>query len=303
LTTGRDGEEFDLLEKTSKPKVALPAGTFFSCLASEIQKHSPFLTVLEKTGYKASGHSIWLVKAESDLEVEIVGPPTVNDQIKLAEKMLQYGAEYVIIDGSLDRKAISTSDKIDSIIVVGGAAFGDISAIKKEFSRFQFLSQILQLQDKKLLDELAKYDKLAIVYQEQGSTDTTLMSLPSNTLLGYEKELASHLKNWKDNITYIYIPTSLSEKSYLQIKAYFPELETTPLIIRHPFNLYLEESTVKLLHERGKLFAINELSLSGFVVNSYDPKGSHLVSDDLRSDIRGAFKLPVIDVYEVQSIN
>ncbi|MFA5499396.1 MAG: hypothetical protein WC327_07625 [Candidatus Cloacimonadia bacterium] len=299
LTTGRDGEEVDLVENTPKPKVKLYPNTLFCCRTREIDKHSPFLTIVEKLPYKASGETLWLVKTDSTVEVEITGPPTVSTQIEIAKRMAEYGVDLVLIDGSIDRKAVSTSSMVGSLVVVGGPSFGNLTEIEREFKRIYNLSKIPVIDESVSTFQINDLANIALL-----SRDTEKRyEFEFRTLLGHEKQLAKQLNELDFEDSMLYIPTSIMERSLLTLRSNTTNFDNLPLLTKHPFNLYLSDASLSKLLNQKKLFALNSFNVSAFAVNSFDPQGNHLDSEILREQLRRTLSVPVIDVFEAQLPN
>ncbi|MEA1973399.1 MAG: hypothetical protein U9N34_08925, partial [Candidatus Cloacimonadota bacterium] len=229
FTTGRDGEELDLVENTEKPKVALPQNCFYTTFDYEVKKQSLFVEIISKLPFKSSGKNLWLVRTNSDIQAEVVGPQTKIEQMKLAKMMQNMGAKDIFIDGSLNRKTIVAFDSIDETIVVGGASFGSIKEIKNEFARLTILSRI------KRNDNFNQSDR--IVYSLSDKViDTGLSSLFGNT-----KEIFQILKL---DIDWIYFPGALTDRIYNKLES---GLTNKTIILQHPINIYLNYKNFKKL--------------------------------------------------------
>jgi hypothetical protein len=289
ITTGRDGEDVDLVTNEAKPKVFLPGDTIFSTFAEEIEKHSAQLEVMEKLPYKAGGRNLWLARTAQPLQVEIVGPASANAQVALAKYILSLGAKQVFIDGSMDRKAISLQEHIDSLILVVSPAMGREKDILKEVSRLYTLSKI-PLSKKKWKSEYISFR----------SNDGKWRPTIYQSLLGQEKEIIQSMDNHTD-LNGLYLPCTLTDKGFPIFKSFLQHFEGE-LLIRHPYLLQLSAQNLNWLIMNGKIRTINPFSLKAIAVNSYAPNEKHIASDTLRSEIRNQIgKLPVIDVKEIIS--
>ncbi len=312
ITTGRDGEDFDVIEKIRKPKVSIPASAIFTARASAIRKKGGFVHLLEKLPFKAGGKNIWLVKTDFAFEGEITGPPSVLEQIEAAKIMLNYGAEHVFIDGSLDRKAISSAREVDSLIVTGSPVYGSLESLKNGFKRLADLTKIKCFEDEFFPEtggQLLQDEQIKLVSKAgTGRQEAELLSLPYKTLLGHEKEIAETLKSFsrkngmpdreKESL-FLYVPTSLTERSFTLLKGVLQELSHLKIVIKHPFYLQLEEQSAARLIRENALLTLRKMEIAGFVVNSYAVNGNHLDCEQFRETIRQEFTLPVVDVREI----
>jgi len=323
ITTGRDGEDLDILEKVRKPRVSIPVGTIFTVRACELQRLSGFLEVLEKLPFKAGGENIWLVRTDTTLEVEIVGPPSVVEQIETARRILSHGAEHVFIDGSLDRKAIGSSPLVDSLIITGSPVIGALPVLKKGYKNLYDLTGIeeatgLLTADK--LEGLRSEDHIRILFnplkksirdrkQEDKIGDELVgellvkspewVRLPFKTLLGHEKELLNLLKSKGRRPFLIYVPGSLTERSFQLLKGTIQELPGLKIIVKHPFHIQVTEQSLHWLKQKNLLLTLKRMEIAGLIVNSFAVNGNHIDCEQFRRSIREEFHLPVVDVMEV----
>ncbi len=283
ITTGRDGEDFDLVGGNKKPKVYIPANTFFSTFAHIAQSNSPFIKIIRKLPFQTGGKTLWLVKSLVALNTEIVGPSSVNDQIELSEIILAEGAEQILIDGSLDRKSILLSPKIKNFFLVVSPEVGSKSVIFNELSRVVELSKI------PLQKNFNDKSNITIQY------DNHIEELDFASLYGNEKKLLNKIINQK-NINKIYIPGAITDKSWKIIKATFLNFNFD-LILKNAFNIHLNFHNFENMKKNIKLYTQHPIKLLGIVVNSFAVNGEHIDCDDLRNSIR--FKFPDVKVFDI----
>ena len=303
ITTGRDGEDFDVLERIKKPKVNIPSAAIFTVRASEISKKSGFLEVLEKLPYKAGGQNIWLVRTDNGLESEIIGPPSVFEQIETARKILTYGADHIFIDGSLDRKAIGSAPDVDSLIVSGSPTYGNLARLKRGFKRLHDLTKIREfgeLYSPQLKQLMLQDENIKLYFLTRDSSELVKeLTLPFKTLLGHEKEIVNILRGTGRDPILLYIPASITEKTLLLLKSMIQETGNLRIVIKHPFHLQLDDQSNRWLRHKNILLTLKKIDIAGFVINSYAVNGNHLDCEQFRNAIRDDFPLPVVDVMEI----
>ncbi len=287
ITTGRDGEDVDLVTNESKPKIHLPANVFFSTFAEEIERHSPHLEVMEKLLYRAGGRNLWLARTTQALQVEIVGPATAESQVELANHILSLGAKQVFIDGSFDRKAISLQEQIDALILVISPAMGKEKEILSEINRLYSLSEIRMAH--------SKWKSPYICYRtEKGKWKQT----EYKSLLSQEKEILQSLSDIEGLHT-LYIPCTISDRGFPILKSFLQHFDGV-LMIRHPNLLHISHANLDWILENTNIQTIHPFRLKAIAVNSYAFNNHHVHSDKLRSTIRNCVKkLPIIDVKEI----
>ncbi len=284
ITTGRDGEETDLVYGTPKPKVFIPPNSLYTVRKQILKDHPNGIEIIDKLPYKAGGDDIWLIKNQFPIATEIVGPPSAVEQIKCASLLLAKGADSVIIDGSLDRKAIASSSAVSSLIIVASPAFGKIAEIIEELGKMLDLSSLKQFTplSKNKLPSFA--NKVMLLNQKDY---TLIREYPFSTILGREKEVHSDTK------AILYLPGSLTEKS-LQL---LPVSANFNLLVKHPLNIQVSSSVLSKI--KPYLTTLNRFTISAIAVNSYSVKGNHLDCEKFRMIIRDISKIPVIDITEI----
>lgn len=101
-STGRDGETTDLVTQTEKPKVYLYTGTLVSVPTKLYEMADAGLEILEMTNYRTPLGSLLLCKVVESGNVQIAGPINTKEHKELYEKMMDLGAELILIDGAID---------------------------------------------------------------------------------------------------------------------------------------------------------------------------------------------------------
>ncbi len=286
LTTGRDGEEIDLVYGNPKPAVRLPASTIFSSTSGAIDKLGSAVDVLQKLPFQAGTKKLWLLKALRDLETEIVGPANALAQVQTAELMQTLGAEIVLIDGSLDRKSIALNDKVKGIFLVVGSSFGDIDKISFELARLVQLSHIPEYTN----NHTSLNEDSVSFCQENRWQDMKI-----NSLLGNEQEVMNILAHEKPDK--LYIPGAISDTVLNGIKPALKDIRD--IITRHSLQLHLNKTNLEYLVSSHNMYTLKPFRIVAIIVNSWSVKGNHLDSKILRDRIRQQVNsVPVIDICE-----
>lgn len=290
MSTGRDGEEEDVLYKTPKPRVHLNKGSIFCANALCMDAHGSAVTMLKKTAWQSGGKSLWIAKAEADLMTEIGGPQSVSAQVACANELLSQGADKVLIDGSLDRKSIALSDSLDAIILAIGASFGNLSSIQAELMRLLTLSSIPVMQDisasirKRLLGSETVHVKHNGNWQ-----DTQLKSL-----IGAEKQLVSLLHDTASP-SHIYIPSAYTASINTRIAKHLK----LKIVFRHPECLKLPSQDLDTFIKAHHPQCLIPFNIKAITLNSHAVGASPLDADELRYNLRKHFPdLELIDTME-----
>jgi hypothetical protein len=116
---GRDGEAFDALDASPKPRFFLRAGALVATAAALVPR-SGALEILDVTRERSALGAIVLARVRAPGFVELAGPPSAAALRRIARRLAER-ARLVLIDGAVDRIA-ALRDGGDAIVVAAGAA-------------------------------------------------------------------------------------------------------------------------------------------------------------------------------------
>jgi hypothetical protein len=123
---GRDGEARDVIDaRISKPRIVLPAGSIVASTDELVRASGLAHELLERTGVRTPLGEVAIVRLTERGAVEVAGPSTAADLRTVSDAMLSYGAERVLIDGSIDRRAASSPAVADGLVIATGAVLGE----------------------------------------------------------------------------------------------------------------------------------------------------------------------------------
>ncbi len=283
-TTGHDGEDFDLLTGLKKPKVFIPPNTLFSTNQEVISKISPFVDIIEKTKYRVIGFPLFILQSKTELETEIIGPSSVEQQMNLANDFIRLGATKVLIDGSLDRKSIVLSPEINSLVIVASPVFGTMKELINE------LTYIYEKTSIEVNHDYQEYSDVVLYKLNNREVKTGIHSL-----INHEKELIEILNIKPESI---FIPSSLTDKVYQKLKNSFFSFKGK-VVFRNSFQIMIKYEDFKVLKSRTHLYSIVKIPLTTFVINSYSANNNHLDSEILRRTLREYFSnIDLLDIQE-----
>ncbi len=128
---GRDGEEHDVIDaRIDKPRVELAAGDLVATTDALLQASGLAHDVLEETTARTPLGRVVLARLGAGGAVEVAGPSAASQVREVADAMLEQGAERVLIDGAIDRRAASSPSVAEGLVLATGAVLGeDIEAV------------------------------------------------------------------------------------------------------------------------------------------------------------------------------
>ncbi len=279
FSTGIDGEETDTVFKTPKPRVKLPGGSLFVCDTRILNLHKGDIAVIIKL--PNAGRPLWIARALTALETEITGPASQKAQTDLIFKLKRLGAQKVIVDGSLDRKAIAHSPLVEAMILAVGASFGSMNEILDELQRIQLLSRIQLFKTTLNLKTPGSGDQETILIKTGKSWIDT--ALP--TVIGNEASLKKLLS---EDARRLMIPGALSSRSYKLLKSCLAKLDLG-IIVQHPDRLKLELKELQELLALTPVRSRQSFCVKGLALNSWAAGAKPQDADVFRNEIRKRF--------------
>jgi hypothetical protein len=130
-SVGRDGEERDVIDaRIEKPPVRLAAGSIVATTDGLLRASGLPHELLRDTGVRTPLGRVLIARLRGAGAVEVAGPSSSADVRAAADAMLSHGAEQVLIDGAVDRRAASSPEVSDGLVMSTGAVLdGDIAEV------------------------------------------------------------------------------------------------------------------------------------------------------------------------------
>ncbi|TMK97639.1 MAG: hypothetical protein E6G34_08005 [Actinobacteria bacterium] len=122
---GRDGEEHDVIDaRIQKPRIHLREGTLLATTAGLLRASGLSHERLRQTGVRTPLGEVVVARLAEAGIVEVAGPSGAIDVRAVSEAMEELGAERVLIDGAIDRRAASSPEVADGLVMATGAVLG-----------------------------------------------------------------------------------------------------------------------------------------------------------------------------------
>lgn len=125
MSVGVDGETFDAIGGHAKPPVSVARDTLICTSDSSLRQCETSYEVISTTGIRSTLGEVLVVRATRAGEVILSGVRHRKDVKALTQRLIELGAERVVIDGAFDRVAAASPEAADAIIGVVGLEIGD----------------------------------------------------------------------------------------------------------------------------------------------------------------------------------
>jgi hypothetical protein len=124
-SAGRDGEEFDAITGEPKPRFRVHRGQILASAATTFAAASCPVVELATLPYPTRFGPIQLRRAEGEGELEIIGPSTASQLARTAAALEAAGAEIVLLDGAVGRRAFAAGRVSDGVVLSVGMSAGE----------------------------------------------------------------------------------------------------------------------------------------------------------------------------------
>jgi hypothetical protein len=123
---GRDGEERDVIDaRIEKPRIVLRAGSLVASTDALVRASGLAHERLVQTGVRTPLGEVVIARIAEPGAVEVAGPSSAADLREVSDAMIELGAEKVLIDGSIDRRAASSPAVADGLVMATGAVLSE----------------------------------------------------------------------------------------------------------------------------------------------------------------------------------
>jgi len=265
VSVGYEGEDTDLVSNTSKPRIYVKKDSIIATAKNLIKDSDITLKIIDNTMIQSPLGEIIIVKALSNGFIKVAGPSIVKDLEIVVNKMLNFGAENIIIDGALSRTSLSKNRYSSTCILATSANLNpDINKTVEETKMFL---NILTLPKTKIVfsDNTSDYQEIAM-----------------------------------ENDTYLYIKGALTDKKLKNILQSNDNKKKLTLVTDHPshilisLNLYNQLTLLDI-----KLEVINDIDVSLVTINPTSVKGYKFDAKEFQDLVQANTSIPVINVLEV----
>jgi hypothetical protein len=123
---GRDGEPHDVIDaRIDKPRIHLEAGSLVASTRALLRASGAAHELLLATGVRTPLGEVVVVRLAERGTVEVAGPSAAADVSAVSRAMSELGAEQVLIDGAIDRRAASSPAVADGLVMATGAVLSE----------------------------------------------------------------------------------------------------------------------------------------------------------------------------------
>jgi hypothetical protein len=301
-SVGRDGEERDVIDaRIEKPRVLLVPGSLVATTDGLLRASGIPHEVLEDTDIRTPLGRVLIARvnagppgpanAPASLAhpevrgpaIEVAGPSAAADVRAVADAMLAHGAEQVLIDGAIDRRAASSPDVADGLIVATGAVLDrDIEEV------------VAQTRDAVELVRLPSVDDAF-----HTASEDERLALPPRFVLTAEGEQIAQLLDENPSARWLIVAGALPEQFLRSlVHPVHRRGRELVLVVADPTRVFLSKRGPEWYRRQGILLkTLKRIELEAITVNPLAPQSHSFDSAQLRGLLEAAIPdVPVFDV-------
>ncbi|KUO69461.1 MAG: hypothetical protein APF77_07440 [Clostridia bacterium BRH_c25] len=294
ISTGRDGERRDVLTETEKPPVYVRRGTIITTVESAVKTEYAGIEIFRVTDYNTPMGRVVLGRATEDGNVEISGPHSSFTIKEMCLEMQSLGAELVLIDGSLDRRASAAPYVSEGTVLATGAALArNINGVVEKTMHIINTYSVPMIEEEHIRDiayNAIDMGKSAVIASDGSITyPDTMVSLQSGDIIS---------EYLKEDTAYIVLSGSATAGTLKDIL--LNRKSSFKIIAKDSTRIFIPAADFHILQKMGMELRVAEnINIIAVTVNPYSPEGYYFEPLELLDAMRNAVPhVPVFDVLQ-----
>ncbi len=303
-SVGRDGEERDVIDiRIEKPRVELCAGSLVATTDALLRAGAiPHELVLE-TGVRTPLGRVLIARLLTHGTIEVAGPSAAADVREVCDAMLAHGAEQVLVDGAIDRRAASSPAVSDGLVMSTGAALHEeIEQVVARTREAVELVRLPELDDRsRRVHEIAAANAASMLI---GPDEEPLTLHPRFALTSTAADIAQLLRA-RASASHLFVRGALCEPFLAELLSARDLVGTSgsesrelQLVVTDATKVFLTDHSSEWYRRQGISIAVlAPIDLRAITINPVAPQSHSFDSPRLRALLEEAIPdVPVIDV-------
>jgi hypothetical protein len=278
---GRDGERHDVIDaRIDKPSIELQAGDLLASTGALLRESGVAHERIESSGVRTPLGEVVIARLTEPGAIVLAGPSGAADARAVAERMLELGAEQALIDGAIDRRAASSPDVADGLLVATGAVLAE------------HLDQVVSRTS----------DAVELVRLPRGELDGEHVALERALVLNAQPQEIAALLRKHPHASTLLIDGALGERFLEGLLAARRERagRELRLLAADPTHVFLSRRGPRWYARQGiTIEVLRTIELKAITVNPVAPQSHSFDSRELREAIESAISgVAVLDVLD-----
>ena len=295
-SVGRDGEARDAIDaRIEKPRVRLCAGSLVATTDALLRASAIPHELLQDTGIRTPLGRVLVARLAAQGAIEVAGPSAARDVRAVADAMLAAGAEQVLIDGAIDRRAASSPAVCDGLVMSTGAVLSEeLDQVVTQTRNAVQLALLPELRDERVRALAATRPHESLLVAEPGTEPVALP--PRMALTATTAELASLLRA-HPAASHLVMRGALTEPLLRALLA-AARGRALELVVADSTKVFLaDHGPAWYRRQRLTLTVLAPTRLRALTINPVAPRSHSFDSPRLRAQLEAAVPgVPVLDV-------
>ena len=291
---GRDGESLDIVTETEKPRIFVEEGTLIATATGMLDLGDANIEIISVTEYRTPLGEIIIGRVRDGGYVQIAGPQRLSEIKAVSDIMLNLGAEFVIIDGALDRLSQAAPAISEATILSTGAVLSrDVNKVIEETIHVVNTLGLLAIEDqdvREIIRNIINENQIAVI-NENNQVDI----IPLKTALNGGAIIGDHLR---DDSKYLVIPGSLVKNTLEDLTRSTRRYKNIEIVITDGTKIFINpKDWLKFMRQGVKVKVLDKINLVGITVNPYAPQGYYFEPAEFLLKMKSYIKnIPVMDL-------
>ena len=291
---GRDGENLDIVTETEKPRIYVGEGNYIATAREMLKFGDANIEIIKVTEYRTPLGEIVIGRVRNGGHVQIAGPQLLSETRSVSNIMLELGAEFVIIDGALDRITSAAPTISEAAILSTGAVVSrDINKVIDETAHLVALFNLPIIEDEEIrliVEDLIDKNKIAVIHE---NNDVDI--IPIKTALKSGNIIGDHLK---DDSKYIVIPGSLVKNTVEDLTRSTRKYKDVEIIVTDGTKIFINPNDwIRFQRQGVRVKVLDKVDLIALTLNPYSPKGYYFEPSNFLETMKTKIVgLPVMDL-------
>lgn len=265
---GLDGEKKDKVTETEKPVIFVTSGTIFATAEKCLVRLEAKYEILDVTACQTAIGRVIICRMKENGYVEIAGPDSNNEMIRVCDLMRSHGAQVIFIDGALNRKTQGSPAVAKGVILSTGAVLS--RSISSVIEKTKHTVKLLKLPKVSEQDYQACKSAIQSQYICFIDDDNTIINTHCKTALGSSKKILSQVK---DSYKAVVIPGTLVNSFIRDIQGILRHLDIK-IVVSDGTKVFVDIQDYKNFEKLGgRVEVIDPINLLAVTVNPVSPEG------------------------------
>ncbi|HEY4917933.1 MAG TPA: hypothetical protein VIH92_13555 [Solirubrobacteraceae bacterium] len=309
-SVGRDGEDHDVIDaRIEKPSVHLSAGGLVATTDGLLRASGLPHELLEETGVRTPLGRVLVVRLRGAGTIEVAGPSAAADVRLVSDAMLAHGAEQVLIDGAVDRRAASSPDVSDGLVMSTGAVLDhDVAEVVLKTRDAVDLVRLPSADDgsaaaRRLRELVGGLSHADAPHAGRPSMlvggDLEAVALPPRFVLTSDAEQIAQALDANPGARWLTVPGAVPDRFLRSlVHPVHHRRRELVVVVGDPTKVFLWKRGPEWYRRQGvHLQTLNDIRLEALTVNPIAPQSHRFDSAELRALLQEAIpELPIFDV-------